>query len=303
MDARNVADSLDDLREEIDRIDTALYDLFVQRVEVVRRIGALKGTEGVGQPAMRPAREAQVLRRLIARAGATPGDGRLPKAALVRIWRELFAAMTRLQGPLAVAVYAPPESPGYRDLARDHFGSFTPMIPVTRAGQALHAVGTGTATVAVLPLPEDGGAPNGDPPWWLALFQGGDERLRVAARLPFGAPGFGYGADVRALAVGRFEHEPSGDDATVLAVEAAAGLSRGRLGALLKEADLPSGWSAAWRPPGGQGAPAFHLVEVGGFVPEGEARLGRLLQAARGEVLRAVPVGGYARPLTAEELA
>jgi chorismate mutase / prephenate dehydratase len=214
--------------------------------------------------------------------------------------------MTRLQGPLAVAVYAPPNAPGYRDLARDHFGSFTPMTPVTRAGQAIHAVGTGAATVAVLPLPEDGGggAAGGDEtPWWLTLFQGGADRLRVIAQLPFGAPGSGHAAEVRALAVGRFEHEPSGDDATVLAIEAEAGLSRGRLGALLKAADLPPGWSAVWRPPGSQGAPVFHVVEVGGFVPEGDERLGRLTQAARDEVLRAVPAGGYARPLTPEELA
>lgn len=294
--ARTLSRSLDELREEIDRIDSTLHDLLVQRVEVVRRIGALKNERHGDQPAMRPAREAQVLRRLIAR----DADARVPKAVVVRIWRELFAAMTRLQAPLSMAVYAPPGAPGYRDLARDHFGLLTPMTAVPTTAQVLRAVGAGTATVAVLPLPQD--ALEDGPPWWLALFQD-DNPLRVIALLPFGAPGSGQEAERRALAVGRFEHEPSGDDATVLAVEAATTLSRGGLSALLNEAGLPPGWSAAWRPPAPPGAPALHLVEVPGFIAEGDVRLDRLLRAGRGEVLRAAPVGGYARPLSPEELA
>ena len=294
--------TLEDLRDEIDRIDATLHDLFVQRVEVVRRIGALKG-EGDGRSAMRPAREAQVLRRLIARDDGVPEGAHLPRATLVRIWRELFAAMTRLQAPLSMAVYAPPDAPGYRDLARDHFGSLTPMTTVPTTGQAIRAVGSGAVTVAVLPLPQDAPEGEGAAPWWLALFPNGDDRLRVIALLPFGAPGSGQqAAEVRALAVGRLEHEPSGEDATVLAIEAEATLSRGRLGTLLNEAGLPTGWSAAWRPRAAEGVPVFHLVEVLDFVAEGEARLARLVGSGRGEIVRAVPVGGYARPLTPEEL-
>ena len=92
-------DSLADLRRQIDDIDVAIHDLLMKRTEVAQRIGAVKGENSVY---MRPGREAVVLRRLIARH-----RGALPDALIVRIWREIFAAVTALQGPLAVAVYAP----------------------------------------------------------------------------------------------------------------------------------------------------------------------------------------------------
>ena len=106
--------------------------------------------------------------------------GRFPTAVLVRMWRELLAAHTRLQAPLSVAVFARQEdAQRIWDLARDHFGSATPMTQVDRPIQALRALGDGSATVAVLPLPGD------DESWWVALMSDQDPRLRVFARLPF----------------------------------------------------------------------------------------------------------------------
>jgi hypothetical protein len=73
-------------------------------------------------------------------------------------------------------------------------------------------------------------------------------------------------------------------------------LSRGGLRELLATAKLNPGWAATWRPD--PPAPAVHLVEVDSFVAAADPRLGALQQAARGEVLRATPLGGYARPLS-----
>ena len=101
---------------------------------------------------------------------------------------------------------------------------------------------------------------------------------------------------MRALALGQLEIEPSGDDLTPLAIEAEQGLSRGGLRELLATANLNPGWAATWRPD--PPAPVVHLVEVDSFVAAADPRLGALQQAARGEVLRATPLGGYARPLS-----
>ena len=51
---------LDDLRREIDEIDEGIHDLLMRRTGVARRIGGIKGAG----PSLRPAREAEVLRRL-----------------------------------------------------------------------------------------------------------------------------------------------------------------------------------------------------------------------------------------------
>ncbi len=274
---------LEHLRAEIDRIDQEVLDLLVARSAVVRRIGEVKGDRLDGRAALRPAREAQILRRLAQRA-----NGRFPTAVLVRMWRELIAAQTRLQAPLSVAVFAPKERAlQVWDLSRDHFGSATAMIAVDRPLQALRALADGSATVAVLPLPND------DDSWWVSLMSDHELQLRVFARLPFVT---GDGEEVRALALGQLEIEPSGDDLTPLAIEAEQGLSRGGLRELLATAKLNPGWAATWRPD--PPAPAVHLIEVDSFVAAADPRLSALQQAARGEVLRAIPVGGYARPLS-----
>lgn len=261
--------------------------MLIERAEVVRRIGALKDDRRNDRLALRPAREARILRRLAALAGE-----RFPRPVLVRMWRELLAATLRLQTPMSVAVFASPPELATWDLARDHFGSMTPMTRMESASQALRSVSDGSATVAVLPLPND------DDPWWLALMAQHQDCLRVFARLPFVTAAAGEGEEAHALAIARLEPEPSGDDLALLAIEAESGVSRARLRNLLTAAGLEPVWLAAWRP--GDLAQAVHLVEVDSFVAQGDERVGAVLAAARGEVLRIVPVGGYPRSLPPE---
>jgi len=278
------APPLEHLRTEVDRIDRAILDLLIERTEVVRRIGAVKADHLNDRLAARPAREAVILRRLVASAGE-----RIPRRVLVRMWRELLAANTRLQTPMSVSVFPGQQGFGTWDLARDHFGSATPMTRVDSVTQALRSVSDGSATVAVLPLPGD------DDAWWLALMSDHHDRLRVFARLPFVATGPGDGEEASALALGRLEPEPSGEDLALLAIEAESGVSRGRLRDLLLGAGLEPAWLTAWRssdPP-----QTVHLVEVGSFIRAGDERIALVLGAARGEVLRIAPVGGYPRPL------
>jgi chorismate mutase/prephenate dehydratase len=275
---------LEDLRREIDRIDRAILDLLIERTDVVRAIGGIKGDRLDGRLAVRPAREAVILRGLAMAAG-----DRFPRPVLVRMWRELIAAMTRLQTPVSVAVHVPDGSLAIWDLARDHFGSTTPIIRSESASQALRAVSDGSTAVAVLPLPGDGDA------WWLALLSDRPDRLRVFGRLPFVAGGAGDGEGPGALALGQLVPEPSGDDLALLAIEAGAGTSRVRLRDLLAAAGLPPGWQSTWR--SADANEATHLIEVESFVGDGDERLAALQAAARGEVLRIVAIGGYPRPL------
>ena len=125
------------LRRRIDEIDDRLQDLLIERMEIVSRVADSKQRSG-GVAPHQPAREAEILRRLVAR-----NNGALPAASLVRIWRELLAATTRMQGAFTVAVYAPPAAPGFWDIARDHYGSHTPMLTFGSATQVIRAVAEG----------------------------------------------------------------------------------------------------------------------------------------------------------------
>lgn len=275
---------LEELRQDVDRIDRALVELLIERTQVVRRIGEVKGDRQNGRLAARPAREAVILRRLVALAG-----DRFPAAVLLRMWRELLAHTTRIQSPFSVAVFAPPGRLATWDLARDHFGSSTPMSRVESASQALRAVGDGSATVAVLPVPGD------DDVWWGGLISDHHERVRVISRLPLLAAS--GEDDARALALARLELEASGDDLTLVTIEAETGVSRARLRDLLAARGFAPLWLAA---PRTAGLPeALHLVEVDGFVDEGDERLAELLSTAGGEILRIARIGSYPRPLSA----
>jgi chorismate mutase/prephenate dehydratase len=206
----------------------------------------------------------------------------------VRMWREMLAALTRLQAPLSATVCAPLRSGlATWDLARDHFGSLTAMTRVDGTSQAVRAVVNGTTTVAVLPLPSD------DDSWWTALLSDQPDRLRVFMRLPFVAAAESDGSDAQALAVGRAEIEPSGDDLGVLAIEASADISRGRLRDLLAAAGLEPTWLALSR----SDLHVMHVAETASLALDGDPRLEQVRSGARGEILRIVAVGGYPRPV------
>jgi chorismate mutase-like protein len=278
---------LDELRREIDGIDDSLHDLMMRRAELVLRIGRAKAAAGAVGGALRPGREASVLRRLVGRH-----HGPLPAGVVVRIWRELMAAALALQGPLAIAVHS---APGCWDLARDHFGSLTPLLPHDSGWQVLRAVAEGEATVGVLPLP----AAEEPDPWWRHLL-GPDARApRIVARLPFAGAAPRGGAE--AFAIARGPLEATGRDRSLVVIESAPQTSVSTLASTLKAGGLEPVRSLVWRDPK-RGAPWLHLVELDGFVPADDVRLGRFGQD--GEMVRQLrPAGGYAVPFTAAELA
>jgi chorismate mutase-like protein len=279
--------SLSDLRRRIDEIDTTIHDLLMQRAEVTQRIGAAKDADSVF---MRPGREAAVLRRLIARH-----RGALPRALIVRIWREIFAAVTALQGPFAVAVYAPEGSFGYRNLARDHFGWRTPITAYRSAAQVLEEVGEGRATAGVLPVPVE----DGTSPWWRNLARDGEAVPRIVARLPFAQVESSSAEVPAALAISAAGPEATGNDRTYLVVETGRLVSRSNLKQLLANADFEARDIQSWEEGGDR---SLNLVEVEGFVSADDARLARLMELDEGPFSHVWVVGGFAVPLSAEDM-
>src|SRR3954447_9819282 len=278
---------LAELRREVDRVDGDMVDLLVERLRIVRAIAGIKRRVAEAGPAIRPGREAAILRRLVERSGR-----RFPAGTLVRMWRELLAATTREQAPLAVAACVPPDRPELWDLARDHFGSTAPIQRTASGSQAVRLLADGAADLAVMPLPAE------DEPWWVGLLDTSVRPLRVVARLPFG-PTDPRLESCGALVVGAIEPEASGDDLTLLAMETPPQVGRGRLLDLLAGAGLMPRWLATRRQ--GEMELAIHLIELDGFLAPGDQRLADALAAGREHVLRSLWLGGYARPLADED--
>ncbi|HKM64622.1 MAG TPA: chorismate mutase [Acidisphaera sp.] len=268
------------LRAEVDAVDDAIHDALRRRADVVARIAASGAKSGV---ALRPGREAAILRRLIARH-----DGPLPAQALVRVWRELLAATTAMQGPVLIAVCDPDPAGAVTHLAREHFGALTPIRVHRSPAQAMTEVRHGSATVAVLKLPaEDESAQEA---WWPALRQTDEKRVHVVARLPFWAPRPDGAPPAAALVISASAPDPSGRDRTLIAIELDGEASRARLVGALTAAGLEVADVLLRRSPGGGVAQA--LVEVDGFVTDEDARLGQLAPPLRSPVV----IGAYALP-------
>jgi len=280
-------EALSDLRSQIDEIDDRIHDLLMQRTEVAQRIGARKAGDTIY---MRPGREAMVLRRLVARH-----RGALPKALIVRIWREIFAAVTALQGSFAVAVYAPEGSFGYRNLARDHYGWRTPITAYRSAAQVLEAVREGRATVGVLPVPQVGETEG----WWRHLAQNGAGVPRIVARLPFAVVEAPRADSPEALAISLAVTEPTDHDRAYLVLETDEMFSRSHLKQLVGAAGFETLEMHIAEEAGGR---ALGLIEVEGFVAEDDPRCAGLLAAADNGVAQVWAIGGFAVPLSLEEM-
>jgi chorismate mutase/prephenate dehydratase len=223
------------LRAEIDELDDALHDLLMRRVQVVARLAASRA-KGNG-PAIRPGREAAIIRRLLGRHA-----GPLPRGALVRLWRELLAATTTLQSPLSVAVWLPDAG---IEVLRSHLGLAAPVTRFGHEGQALAAFAAGKA--ALVALPASGR-------WWRTHFS---STLGVTARLPF----FGA-AETAVFLLSPTPPDPSGDDRSLVRVP------EGRAEAALAEAGFEA--TLLRRDEG------LALVELPGMIAPGDVRLAAL---------------------------
>lgn len=280
--------SLDDLRREIDAVDDQLHDLLMRRGEIVDRIAAAKlaGSGAGGTPAMRPAREAAILRRIVARH-----RGNLPVRSVVRVWREIIAAHLRAQADYTIHVAGGENAMQFWDLARAHFGSIAPMTRHHTPSQVVHACADEPDAVGIVALPEsDENAPG----WWAQLAPAGHPGPRVVARLPFVRADRGAEAGIEALAIAAIEQEPTGDDTTLVVVETQDELSRARLQSFLKDTGFAAQVIAV-----GRETPKVRqlLIEVRGFVGRDDARLSALAEKGGGLVVRVAPVGGYANPV------
>ncbi len=278
--------ALSELRRQVDEIDSRLHDLLMHRTTLARRIRAAKNP---GSVFMRPGREAMVLRRLVRRH-----RGEFPKAALVRIWREIFSVFTALQGPFSVAVFAPPGADRFSQLARDHFGSLTGYVSHESTVGVIQSVNDGQATVGVLPLPSDERSQQ----WWRHLARDNLSMPRIIARLPFAETGHIQDPSEGALAIGLSIPDSSDVDYSYLVVEASGELSRGALRDLLLSAKLDAEYLQGWSDPPGRW---LHMMLLDGHISQDDPRLGQLVEG--GAIRHAWAVGGYAAPLSPSDLA
>jgi len=165
--------SLAELRQEIDRIDEAMHRLLMQRGEIIGRLISVKKTQESGS-AFRPAREADMMRRLVERH-----RGILPLDTAESIWRVIIATFTYVQAPFSVHADLSAGDAAMRDSARFHFGFTVPFVPHIGAAGVVEAVSESRGDLGLVPAVPIAGAG----PWWTALEF--ESAPKIIARLPF----------------------------------------------------------------------------------------------------------------------
>jgi chorismate mutase len=167
---------LADLRKEIDRIDEEMHKLLMQRGDIVDRLIESKRTDKnqeIGS-AFRPAREADMMRRLVRRH-----KGILPLDTAESIWRVIISTFTYVQAPFSLHADLTAGDALMRDSARFHFGFTVPFVPHMGAAGVVAAVSESRGDLGLVPAfaVASSGA------WWSALEF--DAAPKIIARLPF----------------------------------------------------------------------------------------------------------------------
>jgi chorismate mutase len=162
---------LQELRREIDQIDEQMHELLMQRADIIDRLISVKQTQEVGS-AFRPAREADMMKRLVQRH-----RGMLPLDTVESIWRVIIATFTYVQAPFSVHADLSPGESAMRDSARFHFGFTVPFVTHPSAAAAVDAVARSKGDLALV------SATSSRTPWWIPLEAKGAPK--IIARLPF----------------------------------------------------------------------------------------------------------------------
>jgi chorismate mutase len=246
-EAKTAPVSLEEVRKRIDAIDAELLRLVDERAGLARDVTAAKAAAGeAGRFGLRPAREAQLLRKLLARPRKAA-----TASLIVRVWRELIGESLAMQGPFRLAVWGGRDPARTVELARLRFGAAPALAQVARAEDAL-ATARQTGGVAVLGLA-------GDSAWWGRLLA--EPKLKVFAALPCLAAWGPMGA----LAVADVEVEPTGDDRTFWVTDAPAAAHA------IEEAMSRDGVAATLLADAG----GLKLFKLAGFYQADDARLAR----------------------------
>lgn len=273
---------IEELRKQIDAVDDQMHDLLMQRVCLAEQIGRLKAenSEQRAVGAVRSKREIEIMRRLWNRH-----KGNLDRHVMIRIWREIISACVNLQSPLTLAVFMPERGMGNLEIARDYFGTYTPMLSCRSVSLVLKELTQGEANVAILSLNDDK-----QTCWWYSVAQEYKRSVNIFLKLPLtGEHGQGNGRSVYALS--KQPYEASGEDKTLLVAETDGSLSLSTLDLLLKAGGIPTNAICDTYMP--DMMHKAYLFEVEGCLSDKDERLNAVIEKENGKITTLRVIGGY----------
>ncbi len=139
-------DKLQQVRDRIDALDEQIQSLISERARIAVQVAQIKAEAGSQGDFYRPDREAEVLRRIIAR-----NEGPLSNETIARLVREIMSACLALESPLTVA-YLGPEGTYTQAAVYKHFGHAVAAKPLAAIDEIFREVEAGNAEYGVVPV-------------------------------------------------------------------------------------------------------------------------------------------------------
>lgn len=196
----NIGGLLETARRDIDAIDDQLLALLVQRFAVTTQVKLAKSQSNDVWPLpLRPTREAEIMRRLLAKVKGTEVTPEL----LVRLWRAILSQSSLNQSPITLHVSRHLNSNmAHRLRLRDYFGPM-PVEDYRDEAQALLQINTSAGDLCVVETEQ---------PWAEAFVAGQAGAARVVAALPVS----GDDTMPKLLVIGQAPVTPSQHDETLV---------------------------------------------------------------------------------------
>ncbi|MFQ5840093.1 MAG: prephenate dehydratase [Candidatus Methylomirabilales bacterium] len=135
---------IEELREQIDLIDSQILELLNRRAEIVVQVGSEKARENRAFHA--PDREEEIFERL-----RKQNRGPFPVHAVQAVYREILSACLSLEQPLKVVYLGPPATFTHMASMR-RFGRSTEYVPVRSIGDIFAEAEKGRADYGVVPV-------------------------------------------------------------------------------------------------------------------------------------------------------
>ncbi len=138
-------DDLNKLREQIDALDTEIYERIKQRAQVAHEVGKYK--QSIGDTHFyRPEREAQILRKVI-----ETNDSLLKDSDMAYIFRQIISSCLALEQPMTIG-YLGPIGTWSEEAVYKHFGNAVNGSPLGSIEEVFLELSKGNISYGVVPI-------------------------------------------------------------------------------------------------------------------------------------------------------
>jgi chorismate mutase len=257
------------LRQEIDKIDSQILNLFGQRMRIITEVGKLK-KDNKEKFFIRSAREADMIKGLI-----NNPENPFPQSAIISIWRKIITVANMNEQPLHIAIHNPKNISDYEYLVREYYSDIVPISMFDSATNLVAAIEKGEAQIGVFALPFDN-SENSNENWWISLANN-RVGLKVFAKIPLieKITNEKNRDQIQLVAAAIKAPEKSSSDNSLLYIELDKNFSKSQLLNIFKEQKINARILKVAKL-AQVDSMLFYLLDVDGFVDENDALMQKL---------------------------